>query len=513
MKLCTAAQIREFDRQTIRQGTAGVTLMQRAGQHVCDACEQLLVTVNNKDIIIACGGGNNGGDGFVAARLLSGLGATVHVLLLVSPEKITGDAKVNFDLLTDISVIEINDENKASTINLQGDLVVDGLLGTGLARDVAGRFACLIQRINESGVPVLSVDIPSGLDADSGQVLGCAVQADVTVTFQLQKQGMVQYPARDYVGSVIVCDIGILPQLMDDASLAQLLSFTSIRGLLPKRISTGHKGSFGHILVVAGSSGKTGAAILSGLGCLRSGAGLVSLCVPERLNQTLEMNLIEAMTIPVQGQDGECFHNRDYSQVMAASKGKSCIVVGPGLGMEDSTIQFVNQLVQACDLPLVIDADGLNALDLGVLQEKDAKKVVLTPHPGEMARLTGLSIAEIQRDRVAAAKGLAQKLGVVVVLKGAATVVASPDGEIAVNSTGNSGMGVGGMGDVLSGIIGALLGQGLSVFAAACCGVFCHGRAGDLLVQSGMPFGYLASELADALPDVWQEFKLNDLAF
>ncbi len=506
MELCTVAQIRAFDEQTISAGTPGTVLMERAGQHCCDAIVLELHDVAGKHITIVAGGGNNGGDGFVVARLLQKLQAKVHVLLLVSPDTIKGDARVNFDLLDGIGLTEILTEDVASGVLLQGDLVVDSLLGTGLTRDVAGRFAVMIDKINKSMVPCLAVDIPSGLDGDTGQVLGCAVRADITVTFQFQKQGMVQFPGREYVGEVIVCDIGIAPELIDACFLPQLLTVQTMGGLLPKRAEIGHKGSFGHVLLVAGSMGKTGAAILSGLGCLRAGAGLVSLCVVAQLNQIFETNLIEAMTIPVGGQDGVCFHNGDFGQIMEAARGKGCVVLGPGLGMANATAQLLNQLVCELNLPLVIDADGLNLLSASSLDALAGREVVLTPHPGEMACLTGLTVAEIQRDRVTAATHLATKIGVVVVLKGAATVVAGPEGDVAINSTGNAGMGAGGMGDVLSGIIAAFMGQGLSGFDAACLGVWSHGRAGDLLVEGGTPFGYLASELADTLPDVWHEF-------
>ena len=506
MKLCTSTQIRKLDQQTIDAGTSGIVLMERAGQHLCDVAVKMLGDVAGRTIIVVAGGGNNGGDGFVVARLLARLQAKVQVLLLISPDLIAGDAMVNFDLLADIPVVEIRSEEEAVQALLSGDLIVDSLLGTGLARDVLGRFACIIDRINTSECSVLAVDIPSGLDADTGQVLGCAVRADCTVTFQLQKLGMVQYPGCEYVGEVVVADIGILPELMAGEAFVQLLTHSSLVKLMPHRPVTGHKGSFGHILLIAGSTGKTGAAILSGLGCLRSGAGLVSLCVPEQLHQIFEIHLIEAMTIPVAGLAGTCFHNHDFGQIMAAAKNKSCVVMGPGLGKEATTGQLVNQLVHELDVPIVLDADGLNLLSAQTLENLAGREIVLTPHPGEMARLTGRTIAEIQQDRVASAVHLAQESGLVVVLKGAATVIAGPGGEVAINSTGNAGMGTGGMGDVLSGVIGALIGQGLSCFDAACLGVYCHGRAGDLLVENGMLFGYLASELANALPDAWQEF-------
>ncbi len=505
MQLCTATQIREFDRQTILAGTPGTVLMERAGQHVCDAIVQRLGGVTDREITIICGGGNNGGDGFVAARLLGALQAKVQIFLLASPDSLQGDVRCNFERLTGVQVTPLLDDERVAAVDIHGDLIVDSLLGTGLSRVVTGRFALMIERLNQSGVPVLAVDIPSGLDADSGQVLGRAVRADSTVTFQVQKIGMVQFPAREYVGQVSVVDIGITPELLSESQLPTLISNSEAMGLFPQRMATGHKGSFGHVLLVAGSLGKTGAAILSGLGCLRSGVGLVSLCVPERLNQTCAMSLIEAMTIPVTGQDGICFHNHDFGLVVDESQGKGCVVLGPGLGQAETTRQLLNQLVSALTNPMLIDADGLNLLSSDSLKSLAGRKLVLTPHPGEMARLTGKTVAEIQANRVQAATSFAEEFGVVLVLKGAATVIAGPGGKVAINSTGNPGMGTGGMGDVLSGIIATFMARGLDPFSAACLGVYSHGRAGDLLVESGMSCGYLASELADALPDVWQE--------
>ena len=505
MKLCTASQMREFDRLIIEAGTPGTVLMERAGQHCADGVVKMLGEVAGRRILIVCGGGNNGGDGFVVARLLQSLQAKVQVVLLVSADGLQGDAKVNFARLDGIEPIVLLCEDDVASFDLHGDLVVDCLFGTGLSRPVTGRFGLMIQRINGSGRPVVAVVIPSGLDADTGQVLGQAVRADLTVTFQLQKLGLVQFPALDYVGEVLVVDIGLSKKYIEDAALASLLDHDRAVRLLPDRIQTGHKGSFGHVLVVAGSRGKTGAAILSSLGCLRAGAGLVSLCVPEKLNVIVESTLLEAMTIPVRGLDGLCFHNHDFVQILDAASGKGCVVVGPGLGQEPSTAQLLNQLLVNLTTPLVVDADGLNLLHEDSLESLAGRRVVLTPHPGEMALLTGKTVAEIQQDRVKVARGFAKQFEVVVVLKGAATVIAGPSGEVAINSSGNAGMATGGMGDVLSGIIATLLAQGMSAFAAACLGVYSHGRAGDLLNHDGAPYGYLASELADTLPDVWQE--------
>ncbi len=499
--------MRNLDQQTIAAGTAGTVLMERAGEQVCRVIVRQFGDVAGKRISVVAGGGNNGGDGFVAARLLHELQAEVHMVLLVSPGEIKGDALVHYGLLQGIAITVVTNETEAEQVPLHGDLLVDSLLGTGLTRDVSGRFATLIKRMNSSGVAILSVDIPSGLDADTGQVLGCAVKAHTTVTFQLQKQGMVQFPALDYVGDVIVVDIGISPAAIASCQLPFLLTASLVSELLPVRSATGHKGSFGHVLIVAGSLGKTGAAVLCGLGCLRSGSGLVSLCVPEGLNVILETQLVEAMTIPVQGQGGICFGNGDFKDIMRSSRGKGCVVIGPGLGLTTSTAQLVRQLVRELATPLLLDADGLNLLDLENFAGGAGKEIVLTPHPGEMARLLGKTVIEVQEDRVGAARDMAQKYKVTVVLKGAATVIAGPDGQVALNSTGNAGMGAGGMGDVLSGIISGFMGRGMSGFDAASLGVYSHGRAGDVLVESGMVFGYLASELAATLPEVWSEMQ------
>lgn len=505
MQLCTASQIRCFDEETIAAGITGAVLMERAGQHVCDTVLRLLDGCTGKRIVIVAGGGNNGGDGFVVARLLQQMQAKVQVFLLVPPARLTGDAKLHFDRLDSSLVTELLSEEAVAGCKLRADLVVDSLLGTGLSRSVTGRFAIMIGKMNDGECPVIAVDIPSGLDADTGQVLGCAVRADATVTFHLQKLGMAQFPGLEYVGGVTVVDIGLTPEPLSALRTPRLLTHDVAGGLLPRRVVAGHKGSFGHVLVVAGSRGKTGAAILAGRGCLRAGAGLVSLCVPERLQNIFAVSLPEAMTISMLGQDGYVFGNGDLNTIMAAVQGKGSLVLGPGLGQADGTGQLVRQLVQECHIPLVIDADGLNLLGQHWFAGAEGREIVLTPHPGEMARLSGKTVAEVQASRVAIASAFARETSCVVVLKGAATVVAGPEGEVAINSTGNAGMGAGGMGDVLSGVIGAFLARGLSGFDAACLAVFAHGLAGDLLVESGMPMGYLASELADTLPDVWQE--------
>ncbi len=511
MKICSADQMRFLDRTTINDNVAtGLELMENAGKGTVDLILDYYGDCKGKRVAVFAGPGNNGGDGFVIARHLHDLGADVEVYLLVNPDKIGGDAAENFSRLSqDIVVTTLSDEDSVSTLMLNCDIIVDALLGTGLTREVVGVFAQVINQINRAEAPVVAVDIPSGLNADSGSLWGCCVHASLTATYGLAKCGLVQYPGADYVGHLEVVDIGIPSSIIDRADIKSFyLQEEVAAGFLPQRKSEGHKGSHGHVLLLAGSLGKTGAAVLASEGALRSGAGLVSLCVPERLNTIFESHCLEAMTLPVAGLDGYALANDDYLEIVKAAVGKRCLVVGPGLGTAPETAALINQVVRNFPQPLVLDADALNTLDLeGLDGNRHGGVRVVTPHPGEMARLTGLTTGEVQNNRLQAAGHFASKHGVIVVLKGAATVIAAPDGRLAVNSSGNHGMGTGGMGDVLSGMIAALVGQKVEPFQAACLAVYAHGRAGDVLAQTG-PFGYLASELAAVLPQVWAELEL-----
>ncbi|PLX50008.1 MAG: bifunctional ADP-dependent NAD(P)H-hydrate dehydratase/NAD(P)H-hydrate epimerase [Desulfobulbaceae bacterium] len=508
MKICSAAQSRFLDQTTIAGNhLSGLELMENAGRGTVALMLDYYGDCKERRVAVFAGPGNNGGDGFVVARHLHELGAEVSVFLLVNPDRVGGDAAQNLQRLpAEIVVRPLLDQEAVDSLSLQVDIIVDALLGTGLTREVTGLFARLIDRINRSGVPVVAVDIPSGLDADSGVLWGCCLKADLTATYGVAKTGLVQYPGADYVGRLEVVDIGIPAEVLERAAItSSYLTEEVATDLLPQRQNNAHKGSHGHILVLAGSRGKTGAAVLAAHGALRSGVGLVSLCVPEGLNTIFEGLCLEAMTIPLRGLAGHALTNSDFGEIVRAAVGKRCLVVGPGLGLAPGTVALVNQVVRELEQPLVLDADALNGLELAGLTGSGADRVrVLTPHPGEMARLTGLTTQEVQNRRLQVAGYFARQYGVVVVLKGAATVVAGPDGELAVNSTGNHGMGTGGMGDVLSGVIAGLLAQQVDPFQAACLAVYSHGRAGDLLMAQGS-YGYLASELAAMLPRVWAE--------
>jgi len=505
--------MRNLDARTIEEiGVPGIVLMENAGAGAVRILADTFGEVQDQTITIFCGPGNNGGDGLVIARHLHQRGARPRVVLLAAPERLTGDAATNLAIVRrlPISVVTVTDE--AALAEATADLddsfcIVDALFGTGLARPITGRFAAAVEAINRSPRPTLAVDIASGLDSDTGQILGAAVRADLTVTFGLAKPGHFLYPGRDHTGILEVVDIGIPPEVVDEADIpTELLDRSWVATALPHRPAAAHKGTCGHLLVVAGSTGKTGAALLVARGALRAGAGLVSLCVPADLDTIFETALAEAMTIPIPPCQGH-LEDSGLVHILYALDGKRAVALGPGLGTGPDTAALVRALYRDVDRPIVVDADGCTILgqDTDTIGQAAGPRV-LTPHPGEMARLTGLSTREIQADRLGVARDFARRHGVVLLLKGASTVIAAPDGRTAINPTGNPGMATGGMGDVLTGIIGALLAQNLDPWQAACCGAFLHGLAADA-IHRHQPHGYLAGEVADRLPEVLREVQ------
>ena len=510
MKLVTAEQMRNIDHQAIDGlGIPGVVMMENAGRKTVEGLIRCYGNPDGQKISIFAGPGNNGGDGLVMARHLHQHGCRVRVFLLVEPEKIKGDAAVNLAIVRKLPIpLEIiSTVPQTDGIDLADDFVaIDALFGTGLKREVTGHFAAVVKCLNQADCPVVSVDIPSGLDSDSGQVLGCCVRADLTMTYGLAKLGQFIHPGAELCGRLEVADIGIPPRVVNEAALTtKLLDQEDMTGLLPRRSPASHKGSNGHVLIVAGAAGKTGAAVLCARGCLRSGAGLVSICVPQSLNAIFETTLPEAMTIPLDDQKKQIATIDNLEKILAAAQGKKAVVLGPGLGTDPGTVELVQQLYNTIMLPMVVDADGLNCLVGTPIPPHPADRI-LTPHPGEMARLLSQTTREIQTDRIGLTRDFASDHQVTMVLKGAATVIADPDGGVAVNSTGNAGMGAGGTGDVLSGVIGGLLAQGLSSRQAACFGVHVHGLAGDrLAARFGIELGYLAGELADEIPAAIRE--------
>lgn len=507
MFIVTAAQMQEMDRRTIQEfGIPGRVLMECAGRGATRVFLDRLYSQGAGRVGILAGRGNNGGDGFVMARYLAQRDIAATVFLLADAAAVRGDAAANLQLLaaSGTPVIEIPDE-QAFTARIK-DLRhqhywIDALLGTGLKSEVRGFFRRAIEFINASQRPVLAVDIPSGLNADTGQPCGTCIQATATATFGFAKIGHVVYPGAAHCGHVEVIDIGIPPTMAPSTGVRQqLILGTSIQPLLGPRAADTHKGRTGHVLVIAGSRGKTGAAAMSAASALRSGAGLVTLGVPESLNPILESLLAEAMTVPLPDQGTGLLLEEAFDAIVQAANAKQALALGPGLGTASHTRNLTARIIREIDLPMVIDADGLNNLAGhvgGLKMRKNA--TVLTPHPGEMARLTGLSTLEVQRNRLAAARRLAEETRTHVVLKGARTVVAEPDGRAWINPTGNPGMATGGMGDVLTGLIAGYLAQGLPASEACRAGVYLHGLAADIMALKTSR-GFLATEVMDMVP-------------
>jgi ADP-dependent NAD(P)H-hydrate dehydratase / NAD(P)H-hydrate epimerase len=510
MYLVTARQMRAFDSVAIQDfGIPGVVLMENAGR----ATFQILKSHMDDDVdglrvAVVAGPGNNGGDGYVIARYLINHGAEVDIYLLAPRESIKGDALINLKILAKMTdrIYEATDEEcLADAIEAwaEVDVIVDAILGTGLTSEVRSPYREVIEEINNLPAFKLAVDLPSGLDADTGKVLGAAVRADVTATYGFMKLGMALHPGLDYCGDVEVVDICIpQPAIDENRPRAELYQDpTCLEYVLLRSDPEAHKGMFGHLLIVGGSVGKTGAPAMAAMSASRVGAGLVTVGVPASLNAILEMKLTEEMTEPLPenlpGYLGEAAAER----ILELAAGKRCMVLGPGLSTAQGVSDLVKTLVQGFSGWMVIDADGLNAIadDPDVLKGA-ACQLVLTPHPGEMGRLMGCSATEVQEDRVGMARTLATDNGVWVVLKGARTITASPDGRIFVNTTGNPWMASGGQGDVLSGILGGLLAQGIPGEEALPFGVYIHGLAADNVAERTGPAAVLATDVIKELP-------------
>jgi NAD(P)H-hydrate epimerase len=500
----TAAEMRALDRWTIEHGTPGDVLMERAGAGATRVLRERLRAPRGA-VVVVCGRGNNGGDGFVVACHLRRSRVPVEVWLAARPDEVQGDAArmlARWRRLRGV-VHELTGGGHIEALarRLGGaGAVVDAIFGTGLNAPVGGVAAGAIEAINACGAPVLALDLPSGLSADTGMPLGVAVRATVTATFGYPKVGQLVYPGVAHTGLLAVVDIGIPPEaLVDVRPRVSLLERQEVGRLLAPRPRDAHKGDFGHVLVVAGSRGKTGAALLAAQAAGRAGAGLVTLAVPATLQPVLESHVREAMTaaLPDAGDGAAALDGPALDELLA---GRGAVVCGPGLGLAGPTRALVAHVVRRTRAPLVLDADGLNAVaGTDVLRARPGPTVV-TPHPGEMARLLGSDTARVQADRLGVARTFAHTENVIVVLKGARTIVASPDGGAAISPTGNPGMSTGGTGDVLAGLLGGLLAQGLAPFDAAVLGVFAHGAAGDAIAARQGEVGLVAGDLLPELP-------------
>lgn len=520
MYLVTAGEMQEMDRRTIESfGIPGRVLMENAGRGAADFFLSKYPAMTHLKVGIVAGRGNNGGDGFVIARYLDHQRVDVTVYLLTEPSRLTGDAAANFELLAPLGVavivvpqVEIFDHAKDSM--RAKDLWIDAMLGTGLNSDVRGFYREVIDFINSLNKPVLSVDIPSGLNADSGQPCGTSIRASATATFAFAKIGHYQYPGATLSGEVDVVDIGIPPHIAEEVGPRQyLLTPTAIRDTIEPRSQITHKGRTGHVLILAGSPGKTGAAAMTATAAMRAGAGLVTLAVPKSLEPIAAAQSLEVMTAALPETKDMVLGDTATETIFRLADGKRCLALGPGMGQSDETRTLLYQLIAQCRLPMVIDADGLNNL-VGSTDKLQhcIEPVVITPHPGEMARLAETSVKAVQENRLNCAREFSQAFGVHVVLKGAGTVIAHPDGFAFINPTGNPGMASGGMGDVLTGLIAGFIAQGYAVESACHMGVYLHGAAADTLARQKGPWGYLASELMERIPAEIRSLFPNPIA-
>ncbi|MGB9736225.1 MAG: NAD(P)H-hydrate dehydratase [bacterium] len=511
MKVVTSEMMRNLDKKTVEAfGINSIVLMENAGRSVAQTIIKEFNAQAKKGVVVFCGKGNNGGDGFVTARHLINRGYHVDVVFFGKKDELKGDALTNYTALS--RIIDIIHELKDATefdktdINLkEKGLIVDALLGTGINGVVKEPFYGAINLINNSGLPVIAVDIPSGIDADTGAVAGVSVKAKKTVTFGLAKIGLVVYPGVEFAGEVEVVDISIPDKLIKQTYIPyNLVDHTYVSSLLKPRNYNTNKGDYGHTLIIAGSEGKSGAGILSAKGALRAGSGLVTIAGPEGLMPVYETTVLEALKEPLTETLTGVIDRSAINQVEKLLQTRDVVAIGPGIGTEPQTAEFVFELIRRCKIPIVIDADGINiiASDPQVLVESNNEHIVLTPHPGEFGRLVNMNPKEVNKDRIGLASEFAKKYKCTLVLKGARTVIANKDGEVWVNPTGNPGMSTGGMGDVLTGIIAGLIATGLNPQEAAIAGVFIHGMAGDIIYAYHRNSAVLASEILDRIPYV-----------
>jgi ADP-dependent NAD(P)H-hydrate dehydratase / NAD(P)H-hydrate epimerase len=515
MFLLSASEMRECDRRTIdRFGTPGPVLMERAGWGIFAEIRRRFDRLNRRRVGIVCGPGNNGGDGLVLARLLHDSGYNPRVFLTDPPVATAGDAGLQIAPLLDRRIpLEPIGPNPATALSAfgPGDLLIDAIFGTGFRGALAGEKSVIVKAINGSPATVIAIDIPSGLSADRGSVDGPAIRAELTLTIGGPKRSFLYYPAREHVGEWAVIDIGIPREVMAAVSpIVRLITRKEIAACLPPFPRNAHKGIRGKVLIAGGSPGLTGAPTLAALAAARSGAGLVRVAVARSLNPILEAKLTEPMTFPLPETRAGTLGLEAAGFLLSLAGAWDALVLGPGMGRDPSTDRLARRLVDEWAGPLIVDADGLNALAGFRMRERNGRAPrVLTPHPGEMARISGLDPGEIQADPVAAARGFAMKQNVVLVLKGAPTTIADPGGAVLVNPTGNPGLATGGSGDVLSGMIGAFLAQGIAPFRAAASAVYLHGLAGDIASRKHTERAMTPTDLIDVLDEAWEALFLE----
>ncbi len=523
MKVVTSEEMREIDRKTIRDyGLSGSVLMERAGLAVALKVKELF---EPRKVIVLSGGGNNGGDGIVVARNLYNWGWNVKVLLFSKQDKLSPDCLAQYKIAKKIGV-PIEFKTEVNEKDLHSAVVIDAIFGTGLSKDVTGKIADVISFLNKSKVPVISIDIPSGISSDTGQIMGTAIMADYTVTFGLPKRGHLLYPGADHAGRLFIEDIGFPENLLKSQKLKiELLEKEDMSLLIPERQKYSHKGDYGHVLIIAGSKGKTGAAFMCAKACLRAGAGLVTIGVPGSLMDVFQSRVTEEMTLSLPDRgDGTLSSEASEKILEFLSNRADVLAIGPGISDTDNIKKLASTIVLNATVPMVIDADAINALSgTRNIFKKTKAPIILTPHPGEMARILegskGLASGEsprrqgfkgsreIEQDRINTAIKFSKATGAYLVLKGVPTIVAEPEGSVFINPTGNPGMASAGVGDVLTGMIAAFLGQGLDPLETSILGVYMHGLAGDIAAGKKGEHSLIASDIIDSIPEAFISMK------
>jgi len=509
----TSKEMREIDRCTIdKVGIPGVVLMENAGLGTVKLIEEILEEFDGSRITLLCGRGNNGGDGFVIARHLYNHGFEIDVFLSGDKARIQGDAKINLDILEKMGVEIITLQSKKDLKKIpESDLIVDALLGTGISGEVTGFLADVIHWMNESLIPIVSVDMPSGLACDTGNVHGACVVADVTATMAELKRGLVLPPGRELCGDISIIDISA-PQFVSESVNVQtfLIEQEDLQIMLPFRPPSAHKGTFGKVLILAGSTGMTGAATLASMASLRVGCGLTILGIPQSLNTIMESKLTEVMTKPLPETEKGSLSPNGEAEILELIEWADVVGLGPGISTHPETGKLIRNLTEKIEKPLIVDADGLNNFQGHVdILKKHKGDLILTPHSGELSRLMNQPIDDIEQNRIEIARQVAVEWNCTLVLKGASSLIADCNGNVFINPTGNSGMATAGSGDILTGMIAGFLAQNTTPVDAAILGVYSHGLAGDLYLEEFEERSLVAGDLLEMLPAVFNELELD----
>ncbi|HYK91938.1 MAG TPA: NAD(P)H-hydrate dehydratase, partial [Acidobacteriota bacterium] len=532
MKMLTSEQMGEVDRlSTEIYRIPSILLMESAGRSLADELRASVSGLNDKDIQVFCGKGNNGGDGFVAARYLHLRGAVPQVVLFADPKGLRGDALTNWNIIESLGVpLKIlpspAEAKRYLKSNPVPDIVVDALFGTGLSKPIGPEFKHVVDWINKAGdsALVVSVDIPSGLFANSSGIPGPVVRARLTVTFTALKPALVLPPAASCAGRVVVAPIGSPARLLENPEYQlNVIDPRQVRRALPVRARDSHKGTYGHVYVIAGSRGKSGAALMTGMAALRSGAGLVTLWLAESLNHDVVGKFPELMTEPLPETSEGTIDIPAAEKILSQADQADALVVGPGLTTHRAARRAIREIVRGSPVPVILDADGINAYasDAASMRNDTGHPVIITPHPGEMARLLELTIGEVQKKRLETAQGCARDNGCFAILKGYRTLVATPSGEVYVNCTGNPGMATGGSGDILAGMMGRFVagwnrkyvGNDLRALADyLSAAVYLHGMAGDLAAEQMGEESMIATDLIPHLPAAFKTLRDNGSA-